>query len=1077
MSLIGEIDLTLMPQDMEILLAKPNFQIIANLKEAYNKKLNVTMSGINEVEFDLPYKIDKGHKLIDNPNISLLRDRYLLKIIVDGKEDWYTIRNISDVGEEDSEHKPVKAYLLPYEMNDKLIEVFEEDALTLEQVLMGGTVVDSAGGVRDVDGILKSYTKWQVGYVDADFITTQRSFNFSSTTVLDALNQVAETFKAVMEWDTVNRVINFWNPDNYGLNKGLTIGYGKYLQTVSRESNSDEMTTRLIVTGADDLSIQRLNPSGQRWLDDFSFFMYPFQRNANKDVLQSSYYMSDELCNAILDYNEFADSKKGILATYLDQKSSNEAILDIKNNDMATLQEQIAVIKNNIDLANSNMIDPTLPTTNEQQFFAANLPVTFITTDTLKITSSTVAINNLNFAENPAQDFISSIKVGTAEIFSNNKTAWSTGKFNGTLSIPVGANVFITFKKNYTYSDKTKIQYRKTGDTTYTDMLLDASPVAMSKISVVPALIDQLNAKQAEIDAKQAEIDALNVIEDGIQANIDALRASLDASNFFTDELQLELVDYIIVKEWNDQNYINDEELYEDAIKYFEKLKTPQIVVEIDIVNFLQIVEAQRDWGRLALGDTINIRYDRIGVNVEAKVIGYEIDFESKSIKLTIANTKDIMTDEDKLFEAIYKSTGTSTTVDLNRFKWDDAVATASEVSQIIDGQWDAIKRSIVAGINNSVEIGERGILVKSSTDPNSYLIINNGLLAITNDQGNTWKHAITATGIVGERIYGKLLAGTNLIIDASDSTGKKTFTVDSTGVKILGTSLIITGGLPTSQLDPAFKDSLVNLGTAYNGVVINTASGLVITKSDNSVRTLLNATDGLKFQKAASGGTWTDQFYYDVPSGNLVLNGQLNAKSIKINGVEVIAGGLISGTMIDKLSVNKLDVSTAKITTAMIETLTVGTNVTMGANAVIQWAQVSGAPTASWTNPSYITTTKITQTSIESPNIAGGTITGVQIFGGTITSNTTIDVGTDLKVGNNIYLGKGVVGSKYVIFNSSAQIYSTTSTSLNISAETTNITDGNVYIGSSASAYSTNFIGIVNFGGATVNGITAKFA
>ncbi|EJW16797.1 hypothetical protein PAV_5c03800 [Paenibacillus alvei DSM 29] len=39
-------------------------------------------------------------------------------------------------------------------------------------------------------------------------------------------------------------------------------------------------------------------------------------------------------------------------------------------------------------------------------------------------------------------------------------------------------------------------------------------------------------------------------------------------------------------------------------------------------------------------------------------------------------------------------------------------------------------------------------------------------MIAITNDGGNTWKHALTADGIVGERIYGKVIMGVNLAIE-----------------------------------------------------------------------------------------------------------------------------------------------------------------------------------------------------------------------------------------------------------------------------------------------------------------------
>lgn len=52
------------------------------------------------------------------------------------------------------------------------------------------------------------------------------------------------------------------------------------------------------------------------------------------------------------------------------------------------------------------------------------------------------------------------------------------------------------------------------------------------------------------------------------------------------------------------------------------------------------------------------------------------------------------------------------------------------------------------------------------------------------------------------------------------------------------------------------------------------------------------------------------------------------------------------------------------------------------------------------------------------------GTITGSTIIGSTITSDTTINVTTDLKVGNNIYLGSPADGvKKYIYFNNASNI------------------------------------------------------
>jgi hypothetical protein len=196
---------------------------------------------------------------------------------------------------------------------------------------------------------------------------------------------------------------------------------------------------------------------------------------------------------------------------------------------------------------------------------------------------------------------------------------------------------------------------------------------------------------------------------------------------------------------------------------------------------------------------------------------------------------------------------------------------------------------------------------------------------------------------IVGERIFGKIIAGVNLTIE--NDSGKYRF--DSSGFTIDGGSITIIGGLPPSQLDPAFKDSLVELNKDYsNGVRIDTVQGIVVTRSDDRVKSIFNATDGIKIQ-VKEGSNWTDKFYFDATTGNLNIDGVVNARDLKVNGQSVLTADKlkINGGAIDKIKVEQLDASTAKITTAMIETLEVGRNVVMGANATISWSQVSNKP------------------------------------------------------------------------------------------------------------------------------------
>lgn len=880
-----DIDWSKKPKQIDLFLAKPNKTIVSTLVEASQINQSLKLSGVNELTFRIPFKVEIDHVLTNNPNIDLLKDRYYVKAKVGSSEEWYVIRNINDSADDENEFKDVTAYLLPYQMNDKLIRAYSEEGINLSQALIGGIATDSAGATRTVYGALEN-TAWTLGYVDTDFITKFRSFDMSSVSVLDFVFKVAESYNAVIVWDTIDSKINFYKPESVGINRGFNLSYGKYLKSISRESNSDEMVTRFRPIGYEELNIISQNPTGEPYLEDFSYFMYPFAMSGSV-VTKSSYYMSDALCIEILNYNALVLSKESSFSSLLAQKATYRGEINTLQAEKDILDEQLAVIMDQLDIAKSNGASTT-------------------------------------------------------------------------------------------------------------------------------TLESQRVSKKAEVDSKQSLITSRNGSIASVDTQLAQIKTDLSITNNFSTATIKERKEFIIEKEWSDENIFDEVVLMTEAKKKFEELKKPSVVINISLVNFFKVVEAQDDHDKINLGDVINISYNDIGINATSKIIEVQINWEDDDISLVIANTKEIETDESKLIKMLYQGSQTSTTVDMNKFKWNNVTSINNKVDDLINNSWSALKNSIVAGVNNTIEISERGILVKN-TDPaksNEYVIIQNSVIAITGDNGNTWKNAITARGIIGDLIIGKLFIGTGLQIDASDASGVKTLTVDANGVTIAGTKLTITGGLPANQLDPAFKNGLISTGTAYNGVVIDSVSGLVITKSDNTIRTVLNATTGFAFQKNISG-TWTDQMYYDPSSGSLFVDGVINARQLKLNGVNVLAGSnTINGNYINQIRTDQLVAGSAKIGTALIDNLVVGSNVTMGANATISWSNVTSQPYVPTTSDiNSIASTRITSTLVSAPIIEGATIRG-----GTISSNTSIDVGTDLFVGDNIWLTRGSSGTQKIV-------------------------------------------------------------
>ncbi|MED1863210.1 phage tail spike protein [Fictibacillus nanhaiensis] len=841
-------------------MCNPRREVIGILKDVVPPDHKVLLGRLNEISFDVPYDVERNHKIIRNPIIDNIRERYQLKIVIDNYVEYYLINEIDKNMEDSQDVMRVHAFSLGYELNDKLIREYQVTSKNATEAL-----TDALGD-----------TIWSVGDIDVDFDIKYRSFDVPEKTVLDFIFEIAETFNAIVQFDTVNRRINLEKEERVGIDLGLRIGYGKYSKSMGTNLKADEMVTQFQPIGDQNIGINRVNPTGSSYIESFEYFLFPFQRDAQGNTIQSSYYMSDGLCHAILDYQDLVETKGTEFATLLSDKETKQTTLATKQNEMSQFQIELIIIDDELEVAKANGDDLT----NLQQ---------------------------------------------------------------------------------------------------------------------------QLATKQSEVDSKQLELDQVESQIDTIDSQIETLQNILKLENNFTPEQIVERSPYLIRRTWTDTNYLNDEDLYVDAKKRFDDLKKPQTVFNINIINFLEVIEEQRNWDKLNLGDTITIKYEKLGVYVKAKIIEINYNYNSGDINLTIANVKEIESDENKLIKMLYQSYSTSTSVDMNKHKYDKAYEDLGSIHDYINSDLDTTKQKILAGVDNSVIIDRKGVTVTNPRFPDEMLIIQSGVFAISNTKGQTWDLAITAKGVVAQRLYGKAIFGVNLAIENDGGT----FRFDSSGALLDGAALTITEGA--------------------NGIKLDPETGITVTKGTIN-RTILNATDGIKIQKWEFG-QWNDKLYTDT-NGTLVAEDLVTRKlkvrdeggftlidadtrTINFTGFNVITGkeDVIKGIDVK----NPYNQSTFRVDDE--GNVHIAGDITMYGGS-ISWDSVT-PPDASQIDGlgnklTYIDANGIYTGTLSADNINGGTISGV-----------TINVSTDLYVGNNMHLGNGYSGFKSIIFNNMARINS----------------------------------------------------
>lgn len=617
----------------KIYLCRPNINrsTVANLTEAYQVKREVSRGNVGELSFTLPLFINDqlDMKRERNNHVDEIREKFLIRFEHEYETEYYIIDKVSKIMD-DTDTVNVNCYSLGYELSAKLIKDYTVVSYNAKQLL---------------NDLLKE-TIWNVGYMDAQFELKYRSFDLSGT-VLEGVQRVAEQFNALIVWDTKLRQINFYNPENYGVNKGFNAKMGKLMKGVTQELNLDEFCTRLKLFGKDGLSIQSVNPTGTNFIQDFSYFIYPFEQNSNGDVIRHSHYMSDELCIALARYDKVIENNNSNYNALLSQLENLNSQLSTRNNELTALKTDLALIQDRLDIYNA--------------------------------------------------------------------------------------------------TDKTGLPNNQ--------------------------LINEKNSKQSEINVKNMEISNLTAQINSVESSMQVLHNLFKMENNFSSDQLIELNQFVYEKEISDDNYTDPQKLLEDGKKEFNKIREPQIIIDLSLVNFYEIFTEQHNKDKLSIGDVVTVEHEILDIYVKAYATEITYDFESSNINVVVSNAQDLMTDSERFMKEHTKSISTSATLDMSKYKWDQAKATADDVSQIFNNTIDTVKRNITAGVNETVDISRRGVIVKDPADPLKFLIIQHGQMALTNDGGNTWKTAIMPDGIVAERIIGKLLLGNKLIISDDDGT------------------------------------------------------------------------------------------------------------------------------------------------------------------------------------------------------------------------------------------------------------------------------------------------------------------
>lgn len=124
--------------------------------------------------------------------------------------------------------------------------------------------------------------EWQIGNVDVNLWRKERAFEQDRIDVYSFLtNDIADTFKCVVSWDTLTKTVNFYEEADDGLtddgqvltrwDTDIYISRDNLANEVNIKVSGDNIKTKLKVSGGDNIDISEVN-LGKSYLLDLSYY-------------------------------------------------------------------------------------------------------------------------------------------------------------------------------------------------------------------------------------------------------------------------------------------------------------------------------------------------------------------------------------------------------------------------------------------------------------------------------------------------------------------------------------------------------------------------------------------------------------------------------------------------------------------------------------------------------------------------------------------------------------------------------------------------------------------------------------
>ena len=764
-----------------------------------------------------------------------------------------------------TEIKSCKAYSLEYELTYKQITLPES-----------GYYLRHEDPDRSLMDIVKTYIpSWTIS-VDGDLRGAYRVFSENRVNVYNFLKStVQKEYNCIIDFDTYSRTITVIPAGKDVSTKEVFLSTQNLAKNITITEDTENIFTVLDVNGADDVTIYRVNPTGENKIYNLDYYMNTshFSQDvidrwnawkANFSEQQQPYYnlaisrliktgqivIEGEKLRSLKDdrLTTKENEKLVLLAALAATADKNSDSYKETNNKLTSVKAEIEQIKNEIKSQAINIkklegekesLTEQMKSINEKSKISA-----YFNEDQLLVLSryfkedsiedSSFVLSQVDTFDNETvSNVLENLKIEVPE-----PTAESIDA--DALSANISMTKAITGKEIYTVVGG---KLSSSNINANIVRLTIEHELATGKFTIAGYLNNGIIDK-GEFDSGTIMISGTgskithnaqqHELTDLIYENGSSLSFQVTKGDLYFSRNKSEYEEFAIC--WD---------LYEYGTNCLNKLAFPSYTFKLSVANFLTL-DAFRTFAiELQLGKKVYVEKaeDDILEPILTKV-GIEFD-DPSSLQLEFSDRYSASDSKFTLVDLLDKSISLGKTVDASKYSFNSFVSSgaSNEIQRLMEDALDVAKNNILSSTGQAISWDETGMHFRkwnadrTGYEPHEIGIINNNIV-FTDDNWDTAKMAIgylqdadlnngdPLWGIVAPNLVGKVIVGENLHIQTTSIDGEPlAFKVDGSGASLYNASFTLTDEDNNRQiiLDPDLgfgigKNSIVSEdGSAWN--------------------------------------------------------------------------------------------------------------------------------------------------------------------------------------------------------------------------------------------------------------------